>query len=36
MPCYILIPDMAVITGSGVYWGVTVSLHEGVTMDKKV
>lgn len=27
---------MAVITGSGVYWGVTVSLHEGVTMDKKV
>ena len=36
MSCYILIPDMAVITGSGVYWGVTVSLHEGVTMDKKV
>lgn len=36
MPCCILIPDMAVITGSGVYWGVTVSLHEGVTMDKKV
>lgn len=36
MSCYILIPDMAVITGSGVYWGVAVSLHEGVTMDKKV
>ena len=27
---------MAVITGSGGYWGVAVSLHEGVTMDKKV